>query len=67
MYQHCGLEFHKDLEQAIIDYLKENPQGKHGKHRYTMEEYGLSKDDIQQEFKFYIDFLKTIFPEEVFV
>jgi hypothetical protein len=34
-------------------YLIENPQGKHGRHRYTLKEFGLAEDQVLQEFEHY--------------
>ena len=38
--------------QAMMDY---NPQGKHGKHSYTLEEFGLSAQWVRNHFKEYTD------------
>ena len=37
--------------QATLDA---NPQGKHGKHSYSLEEFGLSADQIKERFAGYI-------------
>ncbi|MBC2667739.1 sulfotransferase family protein [Novosphingobium piscinae] len=37
--------------QAVLD---ENPQGKHGKHEYRLEDYGLSRAEVYDHFADYI-------------
>lgn len=37
--------------QAMLDA---NPQGKHGKHDYRLEDYGLTRDQVYDHFKDYI-------------
>lgn len=37
--------------QAMLDA---NPQGKHGKHDYRLEDYGLTRDEVYDHFKDYI-------------
>ena len=34
-------------------YMAANPKGKHGKHSYTLEEYGLDKAEIEKRFTDY--------------
>ena len=38
--------------QAMLDA---NPQGKHGKHEYRLEDYGLTRDSVYAHFADYID------------
>lgn len=40
-------------EQAMRGFLGQNPQGKHGKHAYSLEEYGLSKALVRERFADY--------------
>jgi hypothetical protein len=35
-------------------HIHQNPMGKHGKHEYQLEEYGLSETQILQRFDHYI-------------
>ena len=39
---------------AMTSYLANNPQGKHGKHSYTLEEYGLTREAVHARFADYI-------------
>ncbi len=46
IYEHFGLELTRAVEQGVRDYLDANPRDKHGSHRYTLEEFGLDRDEV---------------------
>lgn len=55
LYDRFGTPFTADAQagmQAMMDY---NPQNKHGKHSYTLEEFGLSAKWVRDHFKEYTD------------
>lgn len=55
LYDRFGTEFTADAQagmQAMMDY---SPQNKHGKHSYTLEEFGLSAKWVRDHFKEYTD------------
>lgn len=55
LYERFGTPFTPQAQagmQAMMDY---NPQGKHGKHSYTLEEFGLSAKWVRNHFKEYTD------------
>lgn len=55
LYDRFGTPFTAEAEagmQAMMDY---NPQNKHGKHSYTLEEFGLSAKWVRDHFKDYTD------------
>jgi hypothetical protein len=37
------------------EYVASHPQRKHGKHEYSLEEYGLSPESIRERLGFYLD------------
>lgn len=41
-------------EAAMQQYMADNPKGKHGKHSYSLEEYGLSREGVHERFADYI-------------
>jgi hypothetical protein len=53
LYAHFGETLSPAAAQAMQNYLDKNPQGRHGKHDYSLEEYGLSKDMIRERFADY--------------
>jgi len=34
-------------------YLADNPQGKHGRHMYSLEDFGLTKEQVRAHFRSY--------------
>lgn len=50
VYEHFGLDLTPAVESGVRDYLAENPRDKHGSHRYTLEEFGLDRDEVDAAF-----------------
>jgi hypothetical protein len=44
LYQHFAFELSHEAAQAMTTYLDNRPRDKHGRHRYTLEDFGLSRD-----------------------
>jgi hypothetical protein len=55
IYQHFDLPMDAQVSAALTNYAKAHPMGKHGKHEYDLDEYGLSEQQILQRFGFYIE------------
>ncbi|RKP18843.1 hypothetical protein ROZALSC1DRAFT_29503, partial [Rozella allomycis CSF55] len=55
IYSKIGLVITEDIKLKMKDYLMHNPQGKHGRHKYCLDEYGLSDDTVEEEFRDYIN------------
>lgn len=53
IYQRFGYEYSTEMEQRMQQWLTDNPQGKHGQHKYSLEQFGLTATDIQQQFREY--------------
>jgi len=54
IYSHFKLPISADTAKRMRDYAAAHTMGKHGKHEYQLEEYGLTADMILQRFDFYI-------------
>lgn len=39
----------------MIVYLENNKQGKYGRHKYSLEEYGFDAESLYKEFRGYMD------------
>ena len=39
----------------MIVYLENNKQGKYGRHKYSLEEYGFNADSLYEEYREYMD------------
>ncbi len=55
IYAHFGEEFTPEAEAAMQAYIADNPKGKHGKHSYALEEYGLTREGVHDHFRDYIE------------
>lgn len=53
IYAHFGLELTPQAEGAMQSWLDSNPKGKHGGHRYSAEDFGLTATEIARQFDFY--------------
>jgi hypothetical protein len=49
----AGIPRTSRAEQRMRRFLARNPQGKHGTHRYTAAEFGLSNTELRQRFAAY--------------
>ena len=55
IYARFDEPFTAEAEAAMHAYMAQNQQGKHGKHTYALEDYGLSKATVHARFAAYID------------
>ncbi len=55
VYGHFGLERTPDVEAALAAWAREHTQGKHGAHRYSLDEYGLSGEAVRERLGFYLE------------
>ncbi len=58
VYKHFDEPFTAAAETAMNNYMANNQQGKHGKHTYSLEDYGLSKELIRARYKDYCERFK---------
>jgi len=54
IYDHIGAPFTAETAQFIEQHMTANPRYKLGKHRYNLEEFGLTEAIIEEEFSDYI-------------
>jgi Sulfotransferase family len=57
-YQHFNEPVTAQAEAAMQAFMQNNQQGKHGKHTYQLEDYGLTKEQIRAHFKDYVERFK---------
>jgi hypothetical protein len=53
IYDYFGYPRDDRQEKHIFNWLAENPQHKHGVHRYRLEDFGLNQGDIENRFPGY--------------
>lgn len=54
MYAHFGLEPGQGAVERMRAFAAANPQGKHGEHRYSADEFGLSSAQMAERFDGYL-------------
>lgn len=55
IYEAFGYEYSSAFEERVRGYLVENPKNKHGVHRYSLEEFGLDREGLQEAFAAYCE------------
>jgi Sulfotransferase family len=55
IYDHLQLPMEEATRQAIEDHIARNAKGKHGKHEYDLQRYGLTEQQVRDRYKFYLD------------
>ena len=53
VYSYFDYEFLSAFEERMRTWLAEHPQGKHGVHRYRLEEFGLTREAVDARFANY--------------
>ena len=65
IYDKFDLEYSEKFEQRMKVYLENNRQGRYGRHKYSLEEYGLDAESLYQEFKEYMDYYGYGIPDKM--
>lgn len=55
LYQHFDEPFTAEAEAAMNAFMKSNQQGKHGSHTYSVEDYGLTAQQIRVHYQDYCE------------
>lgn len=55
LYAHFDEPFTAETQAAMQHLLAQNPQNKHGKHVYSLEEFGLTAGAIREHFRSYCE------------
>jgi len=53
LYRHFDEPLTPQAESAMAAFLANNPQGKHGTHKYSLEEFGLTAPQVRDHFRDY--------------
>lgn len=55
IYSHYDLPWTDAYESDLTKFIQQNPKDKHGKHRYSASDFGLTETEIADRFQFYSD------------
>lgn len=65
IYQKFDLEYSEEFEERMKVYLLNNKQGKYGRHKYSLEEYGFNGKSLYQEYKDYMEHYGFGIPDKI--
>lgn len=65
IYQKYELDYSKEFEERMKNYLRNNKQGKYGRHKYSLEEYGFTGEGLYQKYKDYMDHYGYGIPDKI--
>ena len=58
-YDYYNLKWTDSVENGMLNYIANDPKKKkYGKHRYSLEDYGLTRDQLDEQFHEYANFYK---------
>jgi len=60
IYRFAGLPLTDASRKKIMDWNNSNPKNRHGRHVYSLNEYGYTEEKISQVFSDYIEFLERL-------
>jgi len=55
IYRTFGMSIAGSAQSVFEEHIAANPRGKHGRHEYALEEYGLDHGQVRERFAAYID------------
>lgn len=53
IYDWADLDWNEDAERQMRDFLAEHRKDKHGRHHYTLEEFGLDPEEEVERYRSY--------------
>lgn len=53
LYRHFGIELPEEAQATMRAHVRENPKGQHGAHEYDPEEFGISRERVDERFAGY--------------
>lgn len=56
IYNYFDYDYSEQMEKNLQQYIRENQQHKHGFHRYSLEQFGLNTDQVNEKFQDYCQY-----------
>ena len=54
-FETLGIPITPAVTASIVEWRRNNPPGKRGRHSYALEDYGLDANEVAADYAFYID------------
>lgn len=64
LYKKFDLSYSNEFEQRMNAYLQNNKQGKYGRHKYSLNEYGFQPERVYESYRDYMEFYGFQIPVE---
>lgn len=55
IYPHLGLKFTDEVARKVRTYIENKPRSKHGRHIYSLQEFGLKEETLKANFRSYME------------
>lgn len=55
IYDYFSLDYSNTHDAKIQKWLSDNPKNKHGSHHYSLDQFGLGSQDVDQAGKTYLE------------
>ncbi|HKK15012.1 MAG TPA: sulfotransferase [Gammaproteobacteria bacterium] len=56
LYDHFGMDLSARARESMEGFLADHTQGRHGRHRYSLEQFGLDAEDQNRQYRPYVEF-----------
>ncbi len=56
LYAHLGMSLPPETTRRMERFLGRNPQGRNGRHHYSLEQFGLDAAEQREKYRDYVDF-----------
>lgn len=60
IYARFGWQLRSEDRARMESFLRQEPQGKHGVHEYSLAQFGVAPSEIEREYANYLNFLETL-------
>jgi hypothetical protein len=60
VYDFCGMPLRDASARAMRAWNEQHPKDGHGVHRYSLDDFGLTAQDLQTQFTAYIEMLEAL-------
>ena len=58
IYNYFNIPISKEADRNFKKYIDKHPQNKHGRHSYSLSQYGLNINDLYREMAPYVAYFK---------
>ncbi len=55
VYSHLGLPLSDEGSKRMRMFLSQHPKDRHGQHRYSLEQFGLDRDEQERQYRPYVE------------